>query len=236
MAFNPAYATAVDTRRHVNAEPDFESASILTESQLLWVVFNPAAETDILLFSTQLQTDADSLADELLEEQEEENDDLIDDLQMLLSNRINEWQLATLAAASDPAVLDNVALWDLDAELVLLLLDTLVLRRVPAFYGDHLFESMSPADYKRFKRASASLRRLLLARGTPRDKALLSRLLELLQWRNLINTSGSLVNDYIATTLARLHHWRSSVLSDAVSDTVTSLLMVMCGGASWNDL
>lgn len=243
MAFNPAFEQR--RRPPVRAVPTEHESSLFSESESLWVVFNPAdrIENDILSLSTNnpLTTTDESLEEEGFQDQdseedlaseEEEDDDLIDHLQMSLSNRINEWQLTTEAAVSD-----NIASWDLDAELVSLLLDTSILRRVPAYYGDHYFENMSKADYVRFKRATAVLKRSLTRKGyKSHSPELLQRVLELLQWQNLLRTSGSLVNDYIVNTLARTQ-FRDPPFKDVeFSDTATSSSMVLCGGSSWNDI
>lgn len=232
MAFNSAF----ETRRRVTVRPVTEenASSLFSESQSLWVVFNHAdrMENDILSFSTtnSFATQTEEGGEE--EESEgQENDDLIDEIQVSLSSRIDQWQTTT-----DTAVSDNVASWDLDSELVSQLLDTSILRRVPAFYGDQYFENMSKADYVRFKRASAILKKSLTGKRVP-DNDLISRLLKLLQWQNLLQTPGSLVNDYIANTLARTGHLRGPVFRDVeFSDTATSSSMVMCGGSSWNDI
>lgn len=240
MAFNPAFEPRRRASiRHTETE---DNESLLSESQSSWVVFNPAdrLDHDVLLFSTTnpLTTDnSEQAADaETSEEEEEEEDDdeLLDEMHSRLSSKIDKWQNST-----DAAVSDNIALWDLDSDLVAQLLDTSILRKVPAFYGDHVFDGMSKADYARFKRASSLLSRLLTRKGAKSvDKQLLSRLLHLLSWQNLLNTSGSLVNDYIANTLAR------TSLSDSplppfrdveLSDTATSSSLVICGG-SWNDI
>lgn len=241
MAFNSAF----EQRRRAPARAtsaDRES-SLLSESQSLWVLFNPAdrIENDILSFSTNnplTATEEDSGAEDQSEEEsetdddDEEHDELIDGLQMSLSNRINEWQLATEAAVSD-----NIASWDLDAELVSLLLDTSILRRVPAYYGDNLFENMSKADYVRFKRATSILKKSLTRKGyTGKNPELLQRVLELLQWQNLLRTSGLLVNDYIVNTLARTQLRDPAFKNVEFSDTATSSSLVMCGGSSWNDI
>lgn len=207
-------------------------------------MFDPAdkLENDILSFSTNNPLTATEESGEELSGEESETDDefdehdehdeLIDGLQMSLSNRINEWQLTTEAAISD-----NIALWDLDAELVSLLLDTSILRRVPAYYGDHLFENMSKADYVRFKRATLILKKSLTRKGySGKNPELLQRVLELLQWQNLLRTSGLLVNDYIVNTLARTQ-FKDPVYKDVeFSDTATSSSLVICGGSSWNDI
>lgn len=244
MAFNPAFEQR--RRALVRATPVEPEASVFSESQSLWVVFNPTdrIENDILSFSTNnplTTTESDSELDESQDsddedekhEGNEEHDDLIDDLQMSLSNRINEWQLTTEAA-----VLDNIASWDLDAELVSLLLDTSILRRVPAYYGDRYFENMSKADYVRFKRATAMLKRSLTRKGnTGTNPELIQRVLELLQWQNLLRTSGSsLINDYIVNTLARTQFRNPSYRDVEFSDTATSSSLVICGGSSWNDI
>lgn len=230
-------------------------ASIFSESQSLWVVFNPAdrIENDILSFSTNNPltttasgsqyggTDEDDAYDEQHRRSgrfdhedsgDDGDDELLDDPLVSLSNRINQWQLATEAAVSD-----NIASWDLDAELVNLLLDTSILRRVPAFYGDHCFENMSKADYVRYKRAAAMLKKSLTRKGSARPgPELVQRVLELLQWQNLIRTSGSLVNDYIINTLARTQFVSPKYGDVEFSDTATSSSLVLCGGSSWNDI
>lgn len=245
MAFNPA----VERRKRapVISAPVENESSLFSESQSLWVVFNPPdkLENDILSFTTtnnpltatddesEFQSGEEDAADTGDEADEDDyDDDLLDGLQQTLSSRINEWQLATEAA-----VLDNVASWDLDAELVDLLLDKSILRRVPAYYGDHYFENMSRADYVRFKRATAMLKKSLTRKGYKSgNQELLTRVLELLQWQNLLRTSGSLVNDYIVNTLARTHFVDPPYKDVEFSDTATLSSLVICGGASWNDI
>lgn len=237
MAFNPAY----ETRRRVSVcptAPDETESAVLSESQSLWVLFNPdRVDNDVILFSTTnpLTTEA---SEEMESEEESEdndetdNDDLIDEVQPSLLSRIDQWQNAT-----DAAVSDNIASWDLDSDLVTKLLDTSILRRVPAFYGDEYFENMSKADYVRFKRASAILRKLLTTKGAPNvDKDLITRLLQVLQWQNLLSTLGTLVNDYIINTLARTQPPVFGFRDVEYSDTATSSSMVMCGGSLWNDI
>lgn len=243
MAFNPA----VERRKRapVIAAPVENESSLFSESQSLWVVFNPPdkLELDILSLSTannpltasdeesEVQSGEDS-ADEYEYDADEADDDLIDGLDQTLSKRINEWQLATEAA-----VLDNQASWDLDAELVPLRLDKSVLRRVPAYYGDHYFENMSKAEYVRFKRATAMLKKSLTHKGyKSSNRELLTRVLELLQWQNLLQTSGSLVNDYVVNTIARTHFGDPPFKDVEFSDTATLSSLVICGGSSWNDI
>lgn len=247
MAFN----AAVERRKRVPviAAPVENESSLFSESQSLWVVFNPPdkLELDILSVSTnnnpltatdeesELQSGEDS-ADEYDEydeyDDDEADDDLIDGLDQTLSKRINEWQLATEAA-----VLDNQASWDLDAELVPLRLHKSVLRRVPAYYGDRYFENMSKAEYVRFKRATAILKKSLTRKGyKSSNPELLTRVLELLQWQNLLQTSGSLVNDYIVNTIARTHFVDPPMKDVEFSDTATLSSLVICGGSSWNDI
>lgn len=162
-----------------------------------------------------------------------ENDDLIEDLHLSLSNRINEWRNTT-----DTSVLDNVASWDLDADLVHQMLDTSILQQVPAFYGDRFFDNMSKSDYARFKTTSARLKRSLTRKGfESTDPDFLTRLFSLLQWQSLLrgSGSGSLVSDYIMNTRSRVH-FRRPDFTPEFSDTATSSSLVMCGGNSWNDV
>lgn len=223
MASTPAY----EQRRRVSLrrpETEDNESSLLLESQSLWVVFNPAdrLDNDVLLFST-----TNPLTEGEAEEEEEE--EYHGGLQLLL--RIDRWQNTT-----DAEVLDNIALWDLDSELVAQLLDTLILRKVPAFYGDHYFDGMSKTDYARFRRASSLLRKLLTRKGADKvDSQLILRLLQLLLWQNLLNTLGTLVNDYIFNTLARSNMVPTPCREAERSDTASSSL-VMCGSSSWNDI
>lgn len=236
MAFNPAY----ETRRRVPEQhlvrEETESA-VLSESQSLWVVFNPERlDNDVILFSTTNPLTTEGSGQAVSESgsecsEETDNDDLIDEVQPSLSSRIDKWQNAT-----DAAVSDNIASWDLDLDLVSRLLDTSILRRVPSFYGDEYFENMSKADYARFKRASAILRKLLTKKGAPVVEDIITRLLQVLQWQNLLNTLGSLVNDYIMNTLARTQP-TVGFRDVEYSDTATLSSMVMCGGGLlWNDI
>lgn len=233
MAFNLAF----ETRRKapVPAVADDQPSSLFSESQTSWVVFNPAEAiaNDILLLSLSERTQTESEYDAPeYDDAPEDHDDLIDDLQMTLSNRINAWQKTT-----DTPVTDNVASWDLDSDLVGQGLDTSILRRVPAFYGDLYFENMSKADYARFKRASAVLKQSLTRKGyNPRDPDLLTRVFELLQWQKLLQTSGSLVDDYVVNTLLRTYLKEPAFKDVEFSDTATSSSLVMCGGSSWNDI
>lgn len=235
MAFNLTF----ETRRKapVRAVAEERPLSLFSESQTSWVVFNPTdvPENDILSFSTSAaltQTESDSEAEAEEEEREEEDDDLIDHLQVSLSSRINEWQKAT-----DASVSDNMASWDLDADLVSQVLDTSILRRVAPWYGDHYFENMSKADYAQYKRASAVLKKLLSRKDyNPRDPDILTRVLQLLQWQDLLRTSGSLVDDYIVNTLSRTYFKEPAFKDVEFSDTATSSSLVMCGGSSGNDI
>lgn len=236
MAFNPAY----ETRRRVSVRhtaPEETESAVLSESQSLWVVFNPdRLDNDVILFSTTNPLTTEGSGEAVSESgsecsEETDNDDLIDEVQPSLSSRIDQWQNAT-----DAAVSDNIASWDLDLDLVSQLLDASILRRVPAFYGDHYFEKMSKAEYARFKRASAILRKLLSKKGAPVDKDLITRLLQVLQWQNLLSTLGTLVNDYIVNTLARTQP-TVGFRDVEYSDTATLSSMVMCGGGLlWNDI
>lgn len=162
-----------------------------------------------------------------------DDDELIDHLHMTLSNRIEEWQKTT-----DTAVSDNIASWDLDEELVSHILDKSVLRPAPRFYGDHYFENMSKADYARFQRTSAKLRRSLTQKGAHNvNSDILLRLLELLQWQTLLRTSGSLVDDYIVNTLARTSFHASVLRNLRFANTATLSSLVSCGGgSSWNEI
>lgn len=252
MAFNSAF----EAKKRISVNPPSldNDVSLFSESQSSWVVFDPQDQVpyDILSFSTnnsltmseeEDEEDLDDISEtaELQndqirysvsgDEEPHENDDLIEDLHSSLSNRINEWQKTT-----DTSVSDNVASWDLDAEFVTQLLDTSILQRVPAFYGDKLFDNMSKSDYTRFKRTSARLRRSLTRKGyDSSDPDILTRLFSLLQWQTLLRGSGSMVNDYIVNTRSRIH-FRKPTYSREFSDTATSSSLVMCGGPSWNDI
>ncbi|WPK22839.1 hypothetical protein PUMCH_000057 [Australozyma saopauloensis] len=251
MAFNPTF----EAKRKLSARaPSVEKeVSLFSESQNSWVVFNPNDQVpyDILSFSTNNPLTSSDEEDQEEEDdevhlkydirqedphdmsEEHEDDDLIEDLHTSLSNRINEWQKTT-----DTSVSDNVASWDLDAELVSQMLDTTILQRVPAFYGDKYFDGMSKSQYTEFKRTSARLRRSLTRGGiNSSDPDLLTRLLSLLQWQSLLrdSSSGSMVNDYIVNTRSRVHHRRPKFVRQ-YSDTATSSSLVMCGGPSWNDV
>lgn len=251
MAFNSAF----EQRRKVSAraESSEKEVSLFSESQNSWVVFNPQDQIpyDILSFSTNnpftSSEDEDGDEDEAQQtaelgqhphslasfdhEEDHEDDDLIEDLHTSLSNRIDEWQKAT-----ETSVSDNIASWDLDAELVTQMLDTSILNQVPSFYGDKYFDNMSKADYVKFKRTSARLRRSLTRNGhDSSDPDILTRLLSLLQWQSLLRGSGSLVNDYIVNTRSRVHLRRPSYAPE-FSDTATSSSLVLCGGPSWNDV
>lgn len=252
MAFNSAFEAK--RRLSVKAPSLDNEVSLFSESQNSWVVFDPQDQVpyDILSFSTTnpltvSEDEEDGLDDGISDtaelqndqtrysasgdEEPHENDDLIEDLHTSLSTRINEWQKAT-----DTSVSDNVASWDLDAELVTQLLDTSILQRVPAFYGDALFENMSRSDYARFRRTSACLRRSLTRTGyDSSDPDILTRLFSLLQWQSLLGGSGSMVSDYIVNTRSRIH-LRKPTYSREFSDTATSSSLVMCGGPSWNDV
>lgn len=249
MAFNPAF----EQRRKApaRAETSEKEVSLFSESQNSWVVFNPQDQVpyDILSFSTSNPLTSSDEGNELdgeettelaqhprsLEsdnyEEDHEDDDLIEDLHTSLSNRINEWQ-----KAKETSVSDNIASWDLDADLVSQMLDTSILREVPSFYGDKYFDGMSKADFANFKKTSALLRRSLTRNGyESSDPDILTRLLSLLQWQSLLRGSGSLVNDYIVNTRSRVHLGRPSYVPE-FSDTATSSSLVLCGGPSWNDV
>ncbi|QRG39456.1 hypothetical protein FDK38_003899 [Candidozyma auris] len=236
MAFNPAYERRrVSVRRPVSDETE---SCVLSESQSSWVLFDPERDNDVISLSntnpltTEGSGEAVSDYESDVDSDETDNDDLIDEVQPSLSSRIDQWQNAT-----DAAVSDNIASWDLDSDLVAKLLDTSVLRRVPAYYGDTYFENMSKQEYARFKRASAILRKSLTKKGAPAvDKDLITRLLQLLQWQNLLTTSGTLVNDYIMNTLARTQPPLAGFRDVEYSDTATSSSMVLCGGGTWNDI
>lgn len=251
MAFNPSF----ETRRKVSTTATHieQDASLSSESRNSWVVFDPQeqASYDILSFSTndRLTSSLDDEEDtgEIAEsdglhlrragqlltvthEDSQEDDDLIEDIHLSLSNRIDEWQ-----KAKDASVSDNIASWDLDSDLVNQMLDTSILQRVPAFYGDKLFESMSKSDYAGFKQASMRLKDSLTRNGyDSSDPDILSHLFSLLQWLTLLQGSG-LINDYIANTLSRVHIKCPSYAPE-FSDTATSSSMVKCGGSSWNDI
>lgn len=249
MAFNSAF----EQRRKVSvkAESLEKEVSLFSESQNSWVVFNPQDQIpyDILSFSThnplsssedEMDAEAEQTAElgqcshslaSVEDEEEFEDDDIIEDLHTSLSNRIDEWQKAT-----ETSVSDNIASWDLDADLVTHMLDTSILQQVPSFYGDKYFDNMSKADYAKFKRTSARLRRSLTRNGyNSSDPDILTRLLSLLQWQSLLRGSGSLVNDYIVNTRSRVHLKRPNY-APKFSDTATSSSLVLCGGPSWNDV
>lgn len=250
MAFNSSIAVGAKRKTLLRTNsPDYAS-SILSESQALWVLFNPADRMDVLSLSTNnpLTSTEEEFEPEEEEDEEEEKehglqrheqesedegsdqDGPLDHLAASLSNRINEWQRAT-----ETEVSDNMASWDLDAALVEKLLDRSLLRQVPAFYGDLYFDGFTLAEYVRFKRASARLKGSLTRKGyTKSDPALLKRLLELLHWQRLLKSLGSLVTDYVVNTLARTNMedpFKNVEFSDSASSS-----MVMCGPSSWNDL
>lgn len=247
MAFNSTVG-ALGAKRKApprTATPDYAS-SILSESQALWVVFNPADRMDVLSLSTNnpltsTEEEFDELEDEEHEQHEQHeqeldhedsdsDDDQLDSLAGSLSVRINEWQRAT-----ETEVSDNMASWDLDAALVEQILDRSLLGKVPAFYGDLYFDGFSLADYARFRRASTRLKGSLTRKGYSKsDPALLTRLLELLHWQRLLKSLGSLVTDYVVNTLARTNMgepFGNVEFSDSASSS-----LVMCGPSSWNDL
>lgn len=262
MAFNSTLGTR--RRAPIRATSQDYASSIFSESQSLWVLFNPTGqlEPDVLSLSTNnpLTTTEEEEEEEEEEDEEEEgneggeeegqqnrqesasgltkdgqdeyeeDDDLVDDL--TLANRINEWQRAT-----ETEVSDNMASWDLDADLVEKLLDKSILRHVPDFYGAQYFDHMSQTEFARFKEASAMLKESLTRDGYAKsDSNLFTRLIELLQWQNLLKSQGSLVNDYVVNTLARTNLHKPEFKSVEFSDTATSSSMIMCGGGSWNDL
>lgn len=253
MAFNSAF----EQKRMVSATvpPVEKEVSLFSESQNSWVVFTPQeqAQYDILSFSSSnsLEVSEGSEIEDIeildehdgaessargdlsvaLDEEAHEDDDLIEDLHYSLSNRINEWQQTT-----DTFVSDNIASWDLDADLVSQMLDTSILLKVPAFYGDRLFDGMSKSEFVRFKRTSVRLRRSLTRNGyDSSDPDILSRLFSLLQWQTLLRNSGSMVDDYIVNTRSRVQFGTPKYALE-FSETATSSSMVMCGGPSWNDI
>lgn len=248
MAFNSAFETR--RKRPIQQTSDDHASSFFSDSQTSWVVFGPDdhVANDILLLSTENQlteTESDGNSEQDLDETQslarskvsEADDDLIDDLHYNLSSRINEWQKTTDTDATAALVSDNVALWDLDAEFMSQVLDTSILRRVPAYYGDQYFQNMTKAEYLRFRKTSLILRKSLTRKGfDTRDPQLISRLLNLLKWRDLLQSPGSLVEDYIVNTLSRVH-LQTRVFKDAeFSDSATSSSLVLCGGGSWNDI
>ncbi|OBA20950.1 hypothetical protein METBIDRAFT_169890 [Metschnikowia bicuspidata var. bicuspidata NRRL YB-4993] len=252
MAFNPV----MEARRKpsVRTVSEDRASSFFSDSQTSWVVFNPAElrPFDILSLSTEhpfTSTEDDGF---LLEAREDavsavgprrhfsgsqialsqvSHEGLINDL--ALSRRINEWQKTT-----DTSVSDNVASWDLDEDLVGQVLETPVLRRVPAYYGDEYFKNMSRIEYIRFQRSSAVLRQSLCRNGVDAsDPELVPRLLRLLKWQDLLRSPGSLVDDYIVNTLSRVNLRQRVHAETEFSDTASSS-PVMCGGSSgtWNDI
>ncbi|GEQ68696.1 hypothetical protein JCM33374_g2364 [Metschnikowia sp. JCM 33374] len=257
MAFNPHLGAR--RKQSTRAVSEDRASSFFSDSQASWVVFNPAdlGPQDILSVSTETplsgsEYEEDVLAEapelgRLLKEAEEArdggktsplqepDDDLIDGFDMSLSNRINEWQKTT---DDTSAVSDNVASWDLDEDLTHQVLDTTILSPVPAYYGDQFFKNMSRAEYMRFRRSSLILKQSLSRKGyKPNDPEVMSRLLSLLKWNNLLRSSGSLVDDYIANTLSRVHLQERTYKDVEFSDTATSSSLVMCGGSgSWNEI
>lgn len=244
MAFNSTIAGA-KRKAPLRAVSPALASSILSESQALWVLFNPADRMDVLSLSTNnpLTTTEEEFGQEEQESSDQEKpqhtecgddvsdaDGALDHLAASLSTRINEWQRATEAEVSD-----NMASWDLDAALVEQILDRSLLRRVPAFYGDLYFDGFSQDEYARFKRASERLKGSLTRKGNNNnDPALLKRLLELLHWQRLLKSLGSLVADYVVNTVARTSTAQPFHHVD-YSDSASSSL-VMCGPSSWNDL
>lgn len=215
---------AMETRRKalVQAVSEERALSFFSNSQSSWVVFDPQP-VDILSYSTKHPlTETESEADA---EQPAVGGD---ETQHALSYRIDEWQNATESAVSE-----NAASWDLDEDLVRAS-DTSAMGQVPALYGNELFANMSQAEFLRFRRSSAILRSSLTRSGfNASDPLLLSRLMTLLRWKDLLKCSASLVDDYVYNMVSRSHFCRSA---DEASETATSSLMVMCGGNSWNDL
>lgn len=257
MAFN----SGMEARHKpsLRAVSEDQSSSFFSDSQTSWVMFNPSEMQphDVLSFSTEnpltsTEDEAESLAEgseigATAQEQKtvfsgrqkppspEPEDELIDDLDFSLSNRIKEWQKTT-----DTSVSDNVASWGLDEDLIHQVLDTSILQKVPEYYGDQYFKNMSRLEYIRFKRSSDILRHSLSRKGyIENDPEVMSRLLSLLKWQDLLQSSGSLINDYIASTMSRAH-LQGRVYQDVeFSDTATSSSLVLCGGNSsgaWNDI
>lgn len=257
MAFNSGF----ETRRKpsVQAVSEDRASLFFSDSQTSWVVFDQTElpPHDILSFSTENPlTSTEDESESAIEGDEtsqifqnqgqaysgrdsslhETDDELIDGLNPSLSHRINAWQKNT----TETSVSDNVASWDLDEDLIHDVLDTTVFQLVPAYYGDHLFRNMSRSEYLRFRKCSAVLQKSLSTKGSfGHDPDMVSKLLSLIKWRDLLRSSGSLVDDYVANTLSRAHLQNEPVFKDTeFSDTATSSSLILCGGSggAWNDL
>lgn len=257
MAFNPTF----EARRKpsTRAISEDRASSFFSDSQSSWVVFNHTEPRphDILSLSTEnplsetedetgsvghgqsrdlLQEPKILFSGKISAQAHVPDEETIEKSQVPLSSRINEWQ----ESADNSVVSDNVASWDLDEDLISQVLDTTILRRVPAYYGDSCFKDMSPAEFARFQRSSAILQKSLTRKGyDTSDPELVPRLARLLNWRDLLRTSGSLVDDYIANTLSRANFQDRTYRDVEISDTATSSSLIICGagtGDSWNDI
>lgn len=245
MALNSVFETK--RRPSVRAASQDHASSFFSESQTSWVVFSPGEQilNDVLSFSTRSRlTDNEEDASiahisgqALVSAAQADEDAALTSSRDSLSSRINAWQTAV-----DEPISDNVASWDLDADLGSHRVDTKLrhahVQPVPDFYGSELLRGLLHEKQLQFHRSCARLRSSLTRRGCTQHPDIIARLLGLLRWQELLKTPGSLVDDYVATTLSRANlHGSLTRYERERSDTATSSSAVMCGGDnSWNDI
>lgn len=172
-----------------------------------------------------------------LEEDEEEEEDTDTDTDSLIDNldpsqlrierlfnksynSITNWNL------NNVEVDDNVASWDLDADLSHQSLDTSIIR-LKQFYGDDLIKNLNKQDLRKFKKIHHNLRTYLNSKPqTP----ILTQLISNLSVQSIPNPPQLSYNRYLKKTINSYYNY-----DDLTSETASSSL-ILCGGESWGDL
>lgn len=277
----------VPHRRISNADEAYEgSTSILSDSQSLWVLFNPSGgsggASDILSLSysdTGCETERDFAEgedeeldvqrDDAASEDTESNDSLLDTFETapsqkrleelfqarsdnLLQSRIDKWCHSADVELED----DNIASWDLDEDLSQQL-DTSILKRSRAFYGDDMFLKFTRKQYVEFRRNAKRLKPSLTTKpGQPEIPVLINIILHKIYQdqesfnkapRDLPNNLRSyssflrsnntqpFLNSMIESQLRNCCFLNNHTPS--FSETVSSSSLVLCGpgNGSWDE-
>lgn len=178
-----------------------------------------------------------------------------------IDHKIHKWR----DNSRDELIDDNVALWDLDENLIQQILDRLLIAKLRTtksrprgdFYGDDFFRNCSKADYIKFKKISHNLRHSLTKRNSVTVLRSLPEIINQILVRYLAHEIPPVPATSTVDAMNRQRKRYSSVLSAFpqhqgyvsptpplyasplvdISDTSSSV--VVCGGpgnSSWGDL
>lgn len=179
---------------------------------------------------SQLHVNMEKTVEEEGEDTDTDTDSLIDNLdpsQLRIErlfnksyNSITNWNL------NNVQVDDNVASWDLDADLSHQSLDTSIIR-LKQFYGDELIKNLNKQDLRNFKKIHHNLRPYL---NTKTLTPILTQLISNLNVQNIPNPPQLSYNKYLKKTINSYYDY-----DELTSETASSSL-ILCGGDSWGEI